>query len=155
MTLKIKYRRTTTFVHPLKFIKQGDWVDLAIAEDAFLTSKTFKPISLGIQMHLPKGFEAWVAPRSSTGKRYRVLIYNSPGVCDESYRGPQDVWHALIFAPYGCEIKAGTDICQFRIMPKMQAPIWTRIKWLFVNKIEFVEVEDLDGDNRGGLGSTH
>lgn len=155
MTLKIKYRRTTTLVHPLQFIEKGDWVDLALAEDAALAPKTFKPISLGIQMHLPEGFEAWVVPRSSTGKRHRVLIYNSPGICDESYRGPDDIWHALIYAPYGCDIKAGKDICQFRIMPKMQASVWVKIKWLFTSKIEFVEVEELGGKNRGGLGSTH
>ena len=155
MTLKIRYRRTTTLVHPLHFIEKGDWVDVAIAEDANFPPKTFKPASLGIQMHLPTGFEAWVVPRSSTGKRYKILIYNSPGVCDESYRGRNDIWHALIFAPYGCNISAGTDICQFRIAPKMQAPIWVKIMWLFVNKIEFIEDEGFGGEDRGGLGSTH
>lgn len=155
MTLKIKYRRTTTLVHPLQFIEKGDWVDLALAEDAVLPPRTFKPFSLGIQMHLPKGFEAWVVPRSSTGKRHKVLQYNSIGIIDESYSGPDDVWHMLLYAPNGCNIKAGKDICQFRIMPKMQASVWTKIKWLFVSKIEFVEVESLKGENRGGLGSTH
>ena len=72
-----------------------------------------------------------------------------------SYCGPDDVWHALFYAPEGTRIKAGTRVCQFRIMPKMQAGILTKLKWLFTNSVEFVEVEGFEGKNRGGLGSTN
>lgn len=153
--MTIKYIRTSPNVHPLEFIPQGDWVDLAIAEDVELGRHKFKPVSMGIRVKLPKGFEAHVLPRSSTGKRYKVLCYNSMGLIDESYAGPEDIWHFLIYAPVGCKIPAGRDIAQFRIMPKMKASVWIKLKWLFTQKIKFVEVESFDAANRGGLGSTH
>lgn len=153
--MKIKYTRTTTFVPPLKQTKKGDWIDLSLAEDADIPVGGFKAISLGIRMKLPKGFEAHVLTRSSTGKKYKVLLYNGMGLIDETYCGPDDIWHALFYAPEGARIKAGTRVCQFRIMPKMQAGILTKLKWLFTNSVEFVEVEGFEGKNRGGLGSTN
>lgn len=153
--MKIKYTRTTTFVPPLKQTKKGDWIDLTLAEDMDIPVGGFSAGSLGIRMKLPKGFEAYVIARSSTGKRYKVLVYNSIGLIDESYCGPDDVWHILLYAPQGAKIKAGTRVCQFRIMLKMQADILTKLKWLFTNKVKFVEVEDFEGKNRGGLGSTN
>lgn len=152
--MKIKYTRLTTHIPPIKILEKGDWVDLSLAEDANLNKGEFRPVSLGIRIQLPKGFEAYVLPRSSTGKKYRVLVYNSMGLIDESYQGPDDIWHILLYAPQGCKIPTGTRICQFRIMPKMQAGILTKLKWLFTNKVEFIEVEQFGGENRGGMGST-
>lgn len=151
----IKYTRTTTFVPPLKFIDKGDWVDLSLAEDANLKKGEFRPISLGIRVKLPKGFEAYVLPRSSTGKKYGALVYNSMGLIDESFQGPDDIWHVLLYAPDGCKIPTGTRVCQFRIMPKMRAGILVKLRWLFTNKVEFKEVENFKAKNRGGLGSTN
>lgn len=153
--MKIKYKRTTTLVPPIKQIKQGDWIDLCVAEDVVMQAGEFKPINLGIIMKLPKGFEAYVLPRSSTGKKYKAIVYNSMGVIDNSYCGPDDRWHILLYSPEGTRIKVGTRVCQFRIMPKMQAGILAKLRWLFTNKVKFVEVENIEGENRGGLGSTN
>lgn len=150
----IRYER----VHPdagcPEFIAQGDWVDLKIPEETSLSIGEFKAISLGIRFALPRGFEAWVAPRSSTGKKYGVLQYNSPGICDESYRGPEDIWHALFYATRNTTIPKGAKVAQFRIMPKMNSGIFPRLRWLFTRKIKFVEGIDKKYTNRGGLGST-
>ena len=48
----------------------------------------------------------------------------------------------------------GDRICQFRIQPSQKASIWTKLKWLFTNKIEFEWVDSLGNENRGGFGST-
>jgi hypothetical protein len=32
--------------------------------------------------------------------------------------------------------------------------MWQKLKWLFTSGIELIEVDSLDGENRGGLGST-
>ena len=133
---------------------KGDWVDLSLAEDADIPTGGFKAISLGIRVKLPKGFEAYVLPRSSTGKRHKVLVYNSVGLIDETFQGPDDIWHILLYAPQGAKIPVSTRVCQFRIMPKMQAGVLTKLKWLFTSKVRFVEVESFEGKNRGGLGST-
>lgn len=153
--MKVKYTRTTTIVPPLKQIKQGDWIDLCLAEDVDIPVGGFRAVSLGIRTKLPKGYEAYVLPRSSTGKKHKVLMYNGMGLIDESYCGPDDIWHMLLYAPNGARIKAGTRVCQFRIVLKMQAGILAKLKWLFSNKVSFVEVEDFEGNNRGGLGSTN
>ena len=152
--MKVKYTRTTTLVPPLKVIKKGDWVDLTVAEDVTIPTLGFQAVSLGVRIKLPKGFEAYVVPRSSTGKKYNVLVYNSPGIIDESYCGPNDIWHVLLYAPKGATIKTGTRICQFRINLKMQAGVLAKLKWLFSSKVEFKEVENFEAKDRGGFGST-
>jgi dUTPase len=75
---------------------------------------------------------------------------------DNAYNGINDVWGFPCFAPQGCSVKAGTRICQFRIMPSMKAGFWVKLKWLLCGKIRFVEEEYLGRNHvsRGGFGST-
>ena len=40
-------------------------------------------------------------------------------------------------------------------MPKMNAGILTKLKWLFSNGVELIKVDNLNNDNRGGIGSTN
>ena len=42
-------------------------------------------IRLGVGMILPEGYEAHVAPRSSTYKNFGIIQTNSIGVIDHSY----------------------------------------------------------------------
>lgn len=71
-----------------------------------------------------------------------------------SYCGNNDIWKFPAIAFRDTIINEGDKICQFRIQPSQKASIWTKIKWLFTNKIEFVEVENLQNANRGGFGTT-
>jgi dUTP pyrophosphatase len=71
-----------------------------------------------------------------------------------SYSGNDDIWKFPAIAFKDITVFEGDRICQFRIQPSQKASVWTKIKWLFTNKIEFVEVEDLCNNNRGGFGST-
>ena len=66
---------------------KSDWIDLRAAEDVELKAGEFKLIPLGIAMQLPKGYEAIVAPRSSTYKNFGIRQTNSIGVIDETYCG--------------------------------------------------------------------
>ena len=154
--MKVKYIRTTPAVPKLEVSPKGEWVDLTLAEKAILLPNDHKVLSLGIRMQLPKGFEAWIIPRSSTYKKYKMLLSNSFGLIDNLYCGVNDIWGFSCFAPQGCNVKAGTRICQFRIMPSMKAGFWVKLKWLLCKKVEFVEEEYLKGGNisRGGFGST-
>jgi hypothetical protein len=36
----------------------------------------------------------------------------------------------------------------------MTAPWYVKLKWMFDNKIEFIEVDDLMSTDRGGFGTT-
>lgn len=114
-----------------------------------------KMVSLGFAMELPKGFEAIVAPRSSTYKNFNCNITNNLGIIEDTFMGDDDIWKANIIAYKDTEWKAGDRLFQFRIQLSQKATIWQKIKWLFWNgKVEFVPVKFLGNANRGGFGST-
>lgn len=138
MEIKIKYFNG---VEEIGAIKGGDWIDLRAAEDVSIKAGEYKLIRLGVAMELPAGYEAIVAPRSSTFKNFGVLLANSLGVIDESYKGDGDEWRFLAYATRDTEIKKNDRICQFRII-EHQPPI------------EFRRVETLNNEDRGGIGST-
>lgn len=151
-------------------IKKGEWIDLKAADtyqlDApyahTLNGKRDKrevvfddhKIPLGIGMKLPKGFEALILPRSGTFNNFGISVVNCQGVIDSSYSGPNDQWAFQAIAFRDTVINEGDRICQFRIQPSQKATIWQKIKWLFTNKIEFEFVDDYEGEDRGGFGST-
>lgn len=159
MKLKIKVKEITEGCMPV-VIEQGDWIDLKLAEDVKFTgpevqSRKIKYLPLGIAMELPKGFEAYILPRSSTPNKWNIEVANSQAIIDESYKGDEDEWKLITKAFKAIEILKGTRICQFRIMPKMNAGILTKLKWLFSNGIKLIKVDSLNNKNRGGIGSTN
>lgn len=138
-SIKIKYHNKN--LEKVAAIEHGDWIDLRAAETVEMKAGEFRLISLGISMKLPEGYEAHVVPRSSTFKKWGVLQVNSMGVIDNSYCGENDVWKFPALAVRNTTINEGDRICQFRIMKKMDS-------------IEFVEVEHMEDEDRGGFGST-
>lgn len=98
-------------------------------------------ISLGVAMPLPEGYEAHVLPRSSTFKRWSILMVNSMGIIDNSYCGDNDIWSFPALAMRDTVIEAGDRIAQFRIVKKMPP-------------VQFRKVAAMGNVNRGGFGST-
>ena len=138
VTIKIRYHGD---VEPIEKIPQGDWVDLRAAETVSLKAGEFRLISLGVSMKLPEGYEAHLATRSSTFKKWGVILTNGVGIIDESYCGDNDIWRYSALAMRDTVIEKGDRICQFRIMKKMPA-------------VTFETVEFLSDPDRGGIGST-
>lgn len=136
--IKVKYLRG---VEPIERFNTGDWIDLRAAEDIHLLSGEFEMIPLGVAMELPQGYEAIIAPRSSTFKKYGIICVNSIGIVDESYKGDNDEWHFPVLAMRNCRIKKNERICQFRIV--RHQPL-----------IHLQVVESLGNEDRGGFGST-
>lgn len=126
-------------------IENGDWIDLKAMEDVFMGMGEFRLIPLGVAMKLPAGYEAHIAPRSSTFKNYGIIMTNSVGVVDNSYCGPNDMWKIPVLklgaGLKGPLIKKGERICQFRIIKKQP-------------KIVFEDSTLEDEKDRGGFGST-
>lgn len=120
---------------------KSDWIDLRAAERVEFKKGDWKLISLGISMRLPDGYEAHIAPRSSTFKTWGLLQSNSVGVVDNSYSSSEDIYKVPMFATRDTVVEVNDRICQFRIIKNQPA-------------IEFEEVESLDGPVRGGFGST-
>lgn len=145
--INIKY---FTNINKLEKISIGNWIDLRAAEDMDIPVGEFKLIPLGVAMQLPKGYEAHVAPRSSTFKNFGIIQTNSFGIIDNSYRGDNDQWYFPAYALRAnsvingravCHINKNDRICQFRIV-EIQP------------KIHFEEFDTFDTDSRGGFGST-
>ena len=120
---------------------KSDWIDLRAAVEVTLKAGEFRLIPLGIAVALPRGYEAHIAPRSSTFKNYGILQTNSVGVVDCSYCGDNDQWHMPVYATRDVTIEKGARICQFRIMQNQPPLLFTR-------------VDHLDAPDRGGFGST-
>lgn len=137
--IKIKYHDNE--IEKVTAIEKGDWIDLRAAENVKLSSGEFRIISLGVSMQLPDGYEAHLAPRSSTFKKWGIIQVNSVGVIDNSYCGDNDIWGVPVVALRDTEIKKNDRICQFRIVKKMEPVVLT-------------EVETLNNNDRGGFGST-
>lgn len=138
-TIKILYH--TDFDEPIKAIDKGDWIDLKSARDYTYKKGDFFMVNLGISMELPKGYEALLLPRSSTFKKYGVLLVNSVGCIDNSYHGNDDVWMFPAYALRDGHINKNDRIAQFRILKNQPT-------------IEFEVVSNLDNKSRGGFGST-
>lgn len=111
-------------------------------------------IGLGFAMEIPKGFKANLYPRSSTYKNWGIILANSVGNIDSSFAGNNDEWKVNAIALRTTEIKVGDKIAQFEIIPSAKATMWQKLKWLFLSKIEFVQVASLNNDDRGGFGTT-
>lgn len=137
-TIEIKYYPGSP---ELEKIKAGDWIDLYTYEDVALFAGDSTIIPLGVAMKLPKGYEAIVAPRSSTFKRWGVIQTNGVGVIDQLYCGNDDQWGMPVYATRNVTIPKGTRLCQFRIQKNQP-------------DILFKEVDDLGNANRGGFGSS-
>ncbi|WP_298049608.1 dUTP diphosphatase [uncultured Bifidobacterium sp.] len=121
--------------------RHGGWIDLATPEDYKLTQGEFRILPLNVSMKLPDGYEAVMAPRSSTFKNYGILMANSIGVIENDYCGDDDVWGFPAYATRTVIIPAGTRICQFRIQ-RVMGPIL------------FKAVPKLGDESRGGFGSS-
>lgn len=138
--IKIKFKDPKVY-EEFNHIEVGDWIDLRTIDVITLKKGQFRKVDLGVAMELPKGYEAWLAPRSSTFKKYGILQVNSPAIFDNSFCGDSDYWNFLVLAKVNVTIPKGTRLCQFRIVENQP-------------QINFKVVDKLNNANRGGIGST-
>lgn len=119
-----------------------DWIDLRAAEDITMKQWDFKLIPLGVIIKLPTYCEAIVASRSSTFRKYGIIMANGIGVIDESYHGKDDQWYYPALAIRDTFIPKNDRICQFRIFNKQDRVVPHEI------------TGEITDPNRGGFGST-
>ena len=167
MKAKIKVKLINENVQLPEISSNGDWIDLRAAKDIDIkapqagtqysknnekyrdvTSSTYY-IPLGIAIKLPKGYEAIVASRSGTPRKFSITPSNGIGIIDGSYCGNNDEWNYICSPLNNTTIKAGDRICQFRIQLSQHATILQKLKWLFTDGVEIVKVDNLDNTDRG------
>lgn len=151
VTIKVKYHAD---IPEIKAAHESEWIDLYAGETIVCKPFELTLISLGVSIELPDGYEAILAPRSSTYKNFGIVCACSFGVIDNAYKGDNDVWHfpaintraianmidgSVTAAPV--TIHKGDRIAQFRIQ-KCQP------------EVEIVKVDILGNKDRGGIGST-
>lgn len=137
-TIYIKYLPDA---HKIEQVDWGSWIDLYTYGSITIKQGERAYVNLGIAMQLPEGYEAIIAPRSSTFKSWGVLQTNSIGVIDSTYCGDNDIWMFPAYATKTVTIPANTRICQFRIQKEQP-------------ELLFEEVETLEAEDRGGFGSS-
>ena len=138
--IKVKYLNEN--IKRLEYIDgKSDWIDLRAAENITLKAGEFKLIPLGVAMKLPEGYEAHIVPRSSTFKNFGIIQTNHCGIVDNSYCGPNDWWYMPAYALRDTTIEFNDRICQFRIIKNQPTLV-------------FDEVEEMEAEDRGGIGST-
>ena len=128
---------------------KGDWIDLRSAEEVHMKAGEFRLISLGVSIKIPEMFEMWLAPRSSTFKKYGIIQTNSIGIIDNSYCGNNDIIKMPVYAVRDTVIPFNERIAQFRFIPRMKYTVKA-----FRFGIKFKEVDNLGTEDRGGFGSS-
>ena len=125
----------------LEITSYGGCVDLYNYEELCLKAGEKGFINFGISMKLPEEYDALILPRSSTFKRYGILLTNSVGYINNSYNGTEDYWMACVYATRDITIPKGTRCFQFRLIKRQP-------------NIDFVQQDSLNDTNRGGFGSS-
>lgn len=99
-------------------------------------------VPTGIAIAMPDGYAAFAHPRSGLAIKYGVGIVNAPGTIDAGYRGELQMILINHDPKESFFIKRGDRIAQL-VFQK-------------VERVEFVEVAELPGSDRGsgGFGST-
>lgn len=163
MKLKVKYHDEK--MPKLKKIQEGNWIDLSVVENRTVVVREgkefpakwelnekgekvlrykkgdFLKLSTGLTIATPDGYEVYVAPRSSTFQKYGLILVNSIGIGDTSFRGNKDVYMMPMFALMDGEVCLYDRVGQFRIQESM-------------SDLTIEEVEDTGYSNRGGFGTT-
>lgn len=140
ITLRIKRLDRET---PLpRYAHDGDaGMDLCSAADVLLQPGERALVPTGFAMALPRGYAAFVQPRSGLAVKHGISIVNTPGLIDCHYRGEvQIILVNLGNEPF--QVRRGDRIAQMVIQKVEQALV--------------KDVEDLDETARGtgGFGST-
>ena len=148
--LQVKVKYFSDDIPRLTINPKGDLIDLYAAEDVVINEMDEAMIPLGVAMELPEGFRASLLPRSSTFKKWGIIVTNSVGMIDHSYCGDTDEWKLAVFCLKARDfvnskcctiIHKGDKIAQFEIVPIMP-------------EIELQEVDHLGNEDRGGFGTT-
>ena len=136
----IKYHSDSA--RPVAQAHPGEWFDLRTTCGHEFKAGEFRLIDLGVSIKVPHGYEAVMAARSSTFKRYGILQTNGLGIIDETYCGENDHLMMPVYATRDTAIPAGERIAQFRIQPNQ-------------GLVEIEETDNMDAPDRGGFGSTN
>ena len=137
-TMQAKFQRLDKQATKLTTAHIGDAaVDLQCRESLTLEPGERAAVPTGIAVAIPDGYAGFVLPRSGHAMRFGISVVNSPGLIDSGYRGEISV---LL-------INHGEDAVRFETGDRI-----AQLVILAVPQVEWVEVDGLDGTERGAGG---
>jgi len=116
--------------------------DLLARTDVEIQPKEIALIPANVIVAVPEGYALIIASRSSTPKKHGLTKPHGIGVIDKDYCGPEDEVKIQVynFTDNTVKIPKGTKLAQ---------GLFVR-----VDQLEFIEVEEITAESRGGFGST-
>jgi dUTP pyrophosphatase len=120
------------------YARAGDaGLDLLARENAVLAAGGGRAlVPTGVAVAIPVGYAGFVLPRSGLALRSGITLLNSPGLIDAGYRDELKVLLVNLDPVTAYEVHRGDRIAQLVIQQ--------------VGAVELMEVDVLDGENRGG-----
>ena len=140
--MKITIKRfDTTLPLPSYQSNGAACVDLCARVETTIPARSIGYIPLNIALEMPEGYWVLLAARSSTHKS-GLMQANGIGIMDWDFRGDNDEYHfaAYNFTDSPVTVERGQRIAQMTIVK--------------LDRMEFTEVENLEGKDRGKFGST-
>jgi dUTP pyrophosphatase len=141
--MRIQFRRLDPGLPPPRYAHPDDaGADLVSAVDVVLDAGRRAVVPTGTAIALPRGYAAFVHPRSGLAARHGITVVNAPGTVDAGYRGEIKVTLLNTDTDRAFAVRRGDRIAQLVVQR--------------VEQVEFVEVDQLPGTVRGadGFGST-
>ena len=141
--MKIRIKRVDAALPLPKYETPGSvGFDLLCREGVTVPAGEMRQIPANVIVAVPPGAMLMVAARSSLPLKKGLMIPNGVGVIDHDYRGPEDEIRVQVynFTDRPVEVARGERLAQ----------------GIFVNvaRAEWVEVDEMCGESRGGFGST-
>ena len=116
--------------------------DLLCREGTIVPAGEVRLIPANVIVAVPPGAMLMIAARSSLPLKKGLMIPNGVGIVDRDYRGPEDEIRVQVYNFTGrpVEVVRGERLAQ----------------GIFVNvaRAEWMEVDEMSGESRGGFGST-
>ncbi len=116
--------------------------DLSARESVTIEPGKTGTVKLNIIASTPPGYMLMLAPRSSLARKKNLMMPNSIGVIDQDYCGPADE----IVAPLW---NIGLETVTIERGERVAQGIFVKI-----DRVEWQENDGLEGNSRGGFGST-
>jgi len=118
--------------------RNGDaGVDLYARENATIAARGGRILMpTGLAIAIPLGFAGFVVPRSGLALKHGITLVNTPGIIDSGYRGELKVVMINTDPTVDYVVTRGDRIAQILIQR--------------IETIDWNEVDNLDGEDRGG-----
>lgn len=139
----IKIRRVNKEIPLPEYKTKGSvGLDLYPRENVIIPAKQMVPVPMNINISMPEDCMILMAPRSSLFKKKKLILVNSVGIFDQDFVGNSDEYIAQFY-------NMGDEDIEIKTNERLAQLIFVKIA-----KPELVEVEDMESDSRGGIGST-